>query len=320
MSHPVKATLLLLAGILLAGCGRSPLDRSWHAKCDWNAEEYFDDPQIIEFCEAIERDDVAEVDRLIAAGVDVNALGKGNMTPLLWAYPTLKEPTAVFRRLLELGADPNIYVSSDFDAPTLRISPGDTVTHLVCRQHLQERFDAVFEHGGDPNLKCKARVGNGETPLLLVVSAGNFQKRHRIKILVDKGADLDYLCPGTDMTPAMWAVVWGPQCDIALYLLELGADWKVRRHGDQTQLIHLLVYAESKLSTPEQQKAFSDIVTWLEKQGEVYATAKSDVARWDSWSHSTGEYDREMKVEVSERTRREARAQERAGKQARPDR
>jgi ankyrin repeat protein len=56
-------------------------------------------------CKAIEENDVGEIDRLVAAGADVNAKGKENMTPLLWAFPDDKPER--FKKLLELGADPN---------------------------------------------------------------------------------------------------------------------------------------------------------------------------------------------------------------------
>jgi hypothetical protein len=45
---------------------------------------------VIALCKATEANDIAEIDRLVAAGADVNAQGEGNMTPLLWAYPDNK--------------------------------------------------------------------------------------------------------------------------------------------------------------------------------------------------------------------------------------
>jgi hypothetical protein len=62
-----------LAWPLIAGC--QEVSRvtapTWHQKCGWKAEDYFDDPQVIALCKAIEANDLAEIDRLIAAGVDV---------------------------------------------------------------------------------------------------------------------------------------------------------------------------------------------------------------------------------------------------------
>src|SRR5205809_270336 len=92
-------------GLMPAGCGGfSMMGSTFHQKCGWKAENYFSDPQVIALCRAIEANDLAEIDRLVAAGADVNAQGKGKMTPLLWAYPDNKIER--FKRLLDHGANP----------------------------------------------------------------------------------------------------------------------------------------------------------------------------------------------------------------------
>src|SRR5690606_20794623 len=80
----------------------------WHRLAGWNAEDSFDDTQVIELCRAIERNDLAEMKRLIVEGADPSALGKQGMTPLLWAFPDRKIER--FRLLLEHGADPNVII------------------------------------------------------------------------------------------------------------------------------------------------------------------------------------------------------------------
>jgi hypothetical protein len=103
----IRQTCLAAIVLLLAGCSGSS-----QLKGKWKADDYFTDPQVIALCHAIEANDLDEIDRLVAAGANVNALGKGNMTPLLCAFPDNK--LARFRRLLEHGANPNVVVESDF--------------------------------------------------------------------------------------------------------------------------------------------------------------------------------------------------------------
>jgi hypothetical protein len=95
---------VLLVGIVVAvalvlGCGWS---LGWgllamlpgatvHQRCGWKAEDYFTDPKVIALCHAIEANDLAEMERLVKAGADVNAQGKDKMTPLLWAFPDKAE-------------------------------------------------------------------------------------------------------------------------------------------------------------------------------------------------------------------------------------
>lgn len=76
----------------------------------WKVEDFYTDPGAISLCKAIQAKDLTAIDRIIKSGVDVNVKGKGNMTPLLWAFPMGEE---VFGHLLDLGADPNIKFTKD---------------------------------------------------------------------------------------------------------------------------------------------------------------------------------------------------------------
>ncbi len=108
-----KPLILTIAAAVLVscfalGCGRfvPPSAAAPRGKwVKWNAGDYFTDQGVIALCKAIEAHNLTEIDRLVKSGVDVNARGRGNMTPLLWAFPVGQD---VFRKLLELGADPNV--------------------------------------------------------------------------------------------------------------------------------------------------------------------------------------------------------------------
>ena len=122
-----------LAVGLLLGCREVSTVAStatWHQKCGWKAEDYFNDPHVIALCKAIEANDIKEVNRVIAAGADVKAKGKDNMTPLMWAFPDSKLER--FKCLLEHGADPNVAIKSDLNSHGAMLA-GDSVTHMVWR-------------------------------------------------------------------------------------------------------------------------------------------------------------------------------------------
>ena len=82
----IAAVILTCAQV---GCAdvAAKMQKTWYQNFGWRAGDYFDDPKVIELCHAIEAKNVEEVDRLVAAGASVNAQGKDNMTPLLWAFP-----------------------------------------------------------------------------------------------------------------------------------------------------------------------------------------------------------------------------------------
>jgi len=293
-----------LLAMVVSGCGTS-LDptATWHSKCGWKAEDYFTDPKVIALCHAIEADDLAEIDRLVAAGADVNAQGKGKMTPLLWAFPDNKLPR--FKRLLEHKADPNVIIESDFNTRGA-MGSGDAVTHLVCKTAFPGYFEAVFEHGGDPSLRNSGPGKMNDVPISLVIQWGNRDREGKVKQLIDLGADLDVIAG--DVTPTMLAVRWGGQYSIAAMLLEAGADYRSYDLQGLWRLVHVVVGKEDILSqyTPQQRAEHEEILRWLEKHGESAEIARADVKRWRSWLGSPrGEFGRRRAAEIAERDAKE---------------
>lgn len=294
--------LAILAFALLAftGCGRwMPSAWTFHQRCGWKAEDYFTDPKVIALCHAIEANDLLEMERLVAAGADVNARGKGNMTPLLWAFPDNQLPR--FKWLLEHGADPNVIIESGFNTGGF-MAPGDAVTHFVCKTAFPGYFEAVFEHGGNPNL----RTGRyDDVPLTLLIESGPANRESRIRALIAAGADPNILSAGR--TPAMKAVSWAGQYGLANLLLDLGADHRVYEANGMRRLIHVAVREEQAFreNGPQQKADYQALLKRLTDRGESIELARQDLRRWDSWSRTTGEFREKMDAEIAERKARE---------------
>lgn len=302
----------LLGGVLLLlalGCGKpgERMQPSWHQKYGWQAENYFTDPKVIALCRAIEANDLPEMRRLIAAGVDVKTLGKDNMTPLLWAFPDNKLDR--FRLLLEHGADPNVFIKSKFGVEGgFRV--GDSVTHMACKT-IFPYFDDVFANGGDANLPNGVEQERGEGPLFTVITAGlGIQEtKRRIDILLKRGANINQT---VFRTPLMNAASFGGQYEIAMHLIENGADVKLYGPDERIKLTHLLVQAENgllKIAAPEQKNAYQKLVKMVEDRGESLQQARDDYARWESWRGlSLDTKSHQWKQEVEARKQREAAA------------
>ena len=296
---------LTVCGLLMpgaVGCGRGGLfaSRAFHQRCGWRAEEYFADPLVIALCRAIEAKDLAEMERLVKDGADINARGKDGMTPLLWAFPDNQLPR--FKWLLEHGANPNVPVDGGFHTRQM-ISRGDSVTYMVCKTSFPGYFDAVFDNGGDPNLKHTGPVGFSYRPLFTVISSGVPEKKEKVRRLIALGADMDALALG--VTPLGLAVAWGGQCDIALVMLHAGANFRTYGEDQIQRLIHWVARQERRLPeyTDRQRADFDELVKWLEDHGESYAKAKADLDRWDSWSGQ--QFRQKMDAEIAERKARE---------------
>lgn len=258
--------------LTVPGCSQE-----WHKKYGWNSEVYFDDPDVVALCHAIEARNVAEVERLAKAGANINAIGKDNVTPLLWAFPGENEPC--FRRLLELGADPNVMFDGHKIPPRGTFWRYDSVTHLSLRTTRRSYFDLVFQHGGDPNLKGGA-LGY-ESPITTLVQNGRPNRKDEIARLLNLGADI-HERNHAGCEPVVSAVNWFGQYDLTLWLLKNGANPCSQVKGQRRRLIHFVVREEKRARTsPEKiQEDYASLVTYLEEQGESIEAAKKELEEW----------------------------------------
>ncbi len=231
----VTAVLACVSAIGFAGCdpqlnvdssnGPSKTGQrsvtSWHAKNGWIAEKFFTDPKVIELCRAIEANDLPAIRKAIENGADVNALGKDNMTPLLWAFP--ENHVHRMKILLEAGADPNVVIKSNLGVPYM-FMPGDSVTHMAARSAF-EYFDLVFDHGADPQLPASM---DRNPVIFTIIEAGISpeKRKRRIAKLIALGVDINQ--PGSEYSgldiPLMKAFTFAGQYDLALFLLNNGAN------------------------------------------------------------------------------------------------
>jgi hypothetical protein len=269
-------------------------DSRWHAQVGWRAENYFVDKQVIALCHAIEQDDVKEMEQIIAAGANANAIGKDGMTPLLWAFPDGKLER--FACLLEHGADPNVVIHSDFNTKSRPFHPspdgkpilpdrgchaGQSVTLLAARSPIVEYMKLVFDHGGNPNLLDEKTK---EAPLDAAIDRYYYPTRlERVQILIDKGANLNRYCEYRKSYPAMEAVK-NQNYDVALLLLKAGANPKQYQPDDVWKLIHFLLQQEPSVKNYESDRAadFHSLVKWLEQHGENVEEARNEKAIIDS--------------------------------------
>jgi uncharacterized protein len=279
MAYHTKTILLLAAFLLpLTGCSRSP-----HQRLNWKAEDFFTDRGVISLCKAIEKKDIAGIDRLVKSGVNINAKGRGNMTPLLWAFPMGEE---VFEKMLVLGADPN--VNSTGALWPAHLYEGTSVMSACATPSLVEGamhgeyfhdvpmdnyLKLVLKHGGDPN----CQDANGETPIFYL---GGNNVPEILRLLRDAGADLNHRNSRGE-TPLIDAV-GKPAC--AMHLLKVGADYRLvdddgwdfvillQRTKDARES-DLQKYPNNALST-SQLPAMKPVFAWLADEGVDWKAAR----------------------------------------------
>jgi len=255
--------------------------KTWYQTVNWVADDFFEDRVVVDLCKAIERDDTAKVEQLISDGVDVNALGKGRMTPLLWALPDGK--LVQFERLIDAGADPNVIVTSDFHSRGI-IHAGHSVTHLAAGARDFGFLRKVIDSGCDPNIRD---TYTEDSVLHTVIQSPVDDKIQRVKLLIENGADLDAMS-SVDATPVILAVRFGRQYDVALLLLDAGANPFIYGRRWNKKLIHAVVEQEQLHGqfTENARRDYDLIVSKLVDAGESVERARSDLERWSMWLRS----------------------------------
>lgn len=165
------------------------------------ARDYFGEGLQADLAKAAAEGRVEEVQRLIKAGAQVNAAGKQNMTPLVWAL-TARNVVGM-RALLQGGADPNQRIG-----PERNLHP----VWLAAGQDESEPLAVLLEFKGDPNAPHK---GADYVPLRRALTLfANFQ------LLVSYGADIN--AANSIGSPAVLSAANLAQYDTVLYALDHG--------------------------------------------------------------------------------------------------
>lgn len=137
-----------------------------------SAQNVFRNEGVPKLLQAAIHKDVLEAERLLADGVNVNAMGDGGVTPLLWML--VKHDIAAMKMLLDLGADPNRY-AHDGVGPAVWLAAGSGQKGAL---------QVLLEHGGDPNLA----FGN-DSPLMMAIGDSYLDCA---QLLLQHGADINF--------------------------------------------------------------------------------------------------------------------------------
>jgi len=210
---------------------------------------------------AAHRNDVAIADLLIRAGAKVDAADEGGSTPL--GLASLNASPAMVERLLKAGANPNagrespvlsaarsgnvevmtLLLAHGGDANAKEPGRGQTALMWAAAEKHAGVARVLIEHGADVKAKTvpvrtagSGRGGgigglggggmggasngaNGFTPLLFAVRAGDLAS---VRLLAGAGADVNDTA--ADGLSALVLATVRAQVDIAMFLLEKGAD------------------------------------------------------------------------------------------------
>lgn len=152
-------------------------EASWFVKDTFNGmtvEQAFTDKRTAAMVDAVSHGRFKEADKQLAAGADVNAVGKDGLSPLLWVMHTADDDMGKMEYLLKAGANPNYraeghgisamsWVAEREDTkplllllrykgnPNLLGPKGKTLLYMAASWFLKDTIDVLLKHGADIN-------------------------------------------------------------------------------------------------------------------------------------------------------------------------
>ncbi len=142
---PVDVTITRVVPVVVSTC---------------ESDERFEDPDVNPLMDAAWYGDVEKVERLLAAGTDVNTKDQKGQTALIYAAASAKSRIEAFRALIDAGADVNTRTKGG-RTPLLLVAAKGTVV----REESREELRALLNAHADVNAASKS----GSTPLLEAV-------------------------------------------------------------------------------------------------------------------------------------------------------
>jgi hypothetical protein len=219
-------------------------------------------PKVQALALAAEQGDIAEIDRLVADGVSPNSTGADGITVPGWLlYHPNKEG---FRRLLELGADPNKKWNSSvpFYSSLMHCAAGRATK-------IGPDYMRMAVEIGKGNLYMQAGYLK-ETPVQM--ASMHYHDREILPALLEAGLDMNFTTAYGE--PLVSFVIYSGNYEGLLYLLEHGATYKTKSKSPMKNIILKIQndITRNHRSDPdmEQYMWFWRCVDFLEKRGETF--------------------------------------------------
>ncbi len=176
-------------------------------------DKVFADPRVAQLANAAQDGDLARIQQLIKAGAPIKFVGQEGMTVTHYALRARRNAPQVMELLLKAGADPVSMLSDGNNVPHYAVSRDKADPEVV---------KVLMSYGIGPNWFPKTGVYHDLSMLQAAVMGHNLPV---IKLLVERGADLNYVDPFSGS--ALHYALNGTDFYMAAYLVEAGIDLKL---------------------------------------------------------------------------------------------
>lgn len=222
----LAACLLILSGCLGAAPGAA-------SQSEHGAERVYTHPKALALAVAAERNDVAEVRRLMKeekVNPDQFFGGGGDEGLPLVAWPVITKSPEGLKALLENGANPNAAMLHPAQHDE-RFKGRHINNAMVWAAKADDPIylKLLLDHGGDPN----TRNSNGETLMYQALIMGDGWEK--VKLLVERGADVNTPNAG-GLSPILQEYADFANFPQVYWLLEHGADPTLHYMGDAAKV------------------------------------------------------------------------------------
>lgn len=173
-------------------------------------DKVFADPRVAQLANAAQDGDLARIEKLIKAGAPVKFVGQEGMTVTHYALRARRNAPQVMELLLKAGADPVSMLSNGESVPSYAVSRDNADPEVV---------KVLLANGISPNWFPPGQ----KTSLLQDAVMGH--NLPVIKLLVERGADINYVHPISGS--ALHYALNGTDFYRAAYLVEAGIDLKL---------------------------------------------------------------------------------------------
>ncbi|MEY3499572.1 MAG: hypothetical protein RL308_1241 [Bacteroidota bacterium] len=220
---------------------------------------------------AVEKGDINKIKEEVAqkkVAVDFQETQYGQ-TLLMLAIINSEYDTV--KMLLELGANPNLHDNFKGETPVIDAAGNEDPKYLKL----------LLEYKGDPNSienvfsGPKKRINSERNSALTAcISSGDGKNNlEKVKLLVEAGADINFTKKGIIQTVFGEALLLG-KMDVALYLLEKGADYTkpitpTIFEGDDVSVLYLLRSTVTELDSYQSKKKM-ELIAFLKSKGLDY--------------------------------------------------
>ncbi|MCA9109653.1 MAG: ankyrin repeat domain-containing protein [Planctomycetaceae bacterium] len=202
----------------------------------------------IDLWDAVQSGDHDAIQAYADAGGDLDCPSTTGGTAL--TFCVMNQNLEVYRQLLALGADPD--------------AAGGSESGVVCRAAAMDApgwLELALKHGGNPN---SVSTGGVELREDVAINIATYEGHlSQVQLLVEHGANID--ARGYNGHTALTMAAVKSHFDIALFLLESGADQSIRSGNRLTFRQYMRGKSPDKFENPQQKASCEQVWEFLSK-------------------------------------------------------